>query len=214
MTCIDWFEFNTTTKPYDHVDVYQEDIPKEKLNASIDILNYILESQLFDVFIIKMYKVYFGFVMRQAMYMFPGLILTSTPDSYVMIGRPWYNHTLQFHLDQKDEKSYRVFCSPYYDAGSNARVVSISKAILAPNINDTDKRQLVGKGRLMGVASIDIKLSEFQLLFEDIVFYETGYLAIISNQGKLLNEPSKFIKQINMEGQVFQDLSINQLISD
>lgn len=41
----------------------------------------------------------------------------------------------------------------------------------------------------MGVASIDIYLNEFQKIFDDVLLYDTGYLAIVDGSGKLLNEP-------------------------
>lgn len=41
------------------------------------------------------------------------------------------------------------------------RVLTISKAILAPSPEDPTKRYLKGKGLFMGVSSVDIKLNEF-----------------------------------------------------
>lgn len=54
-----------------------------------------------------------------------------------------------------------MLSTPYYDAGTGDRIVTISKSVLAPSLEDTTKRYLKGKGRFMGVASIDIRLSEF-----------------------------------------------------
>jgi len=142
------------------------------------------------VFVTKIFKIYFGFEYRTAMYGYPGWMMSNVPNTFPMHARPWYNHTRLFHINQKDTSVFRVISTPYYDTGTNTRVVTISRAILAPSASDTDKRYLVGKGRFMGVASVDIKLKEFQELFEDITFYSTGYLAIVNTSGKLLNEPS------------------------
>lgn len=50
-------------------------------------------------------------------------------------------------------------------------------------------------------------------MFSEIRFYETGYLLIVSSEGKLLNEPEMFIEQAKIEGQGYEDLSVTQLIS-
>ncbi|EAR86724.2 cache domain protein (macronuclear) [Tetrahymena thermophila SB210] len=212
LECIDWFEFDKTTQPLNNQYVYQQMIDTNTLNGAIDILNYVLESQIFDVFVTKLYKIYFAFEYRQVMYGYPGLIMGSVPDSYRVHERGWYNNTRNNHINQPDNQVYRVISTPYYDAGSGQRVVTISKAILAPAKEDTDKRYLVGKGLFMGVASLDIKIGEFQQLFQDIVFYDTGYLVIVNIDGNLLNEPTQFIKQVGLQGKTYQNLSITQLI--
>ncbi|KAL4467777.1 hypothetical protein ABPG74_013112 [Tetrahymena malaccensis] len=210
--CIDWFEFDKTTVPQKNQYVYQQNIDTDTLNGAIDILNYVLESQIFDVFVTKLFKIYFGFEYRQAMYGYPGLIMGQVPDTYRVHERGWYNNTRSYHINQPDNQVYRVISTPYYDAGSGQRIVTISKAILAPAAEDTDKRYLVGKGLFMGVASLDIKIGEFQQLFQDIVFYDTGYLVIVNIDGNLLNEPVQFIKQVGLQGKTYQNLQITQLI--
>lgn len=55
-----------------------------------------------------------------------------------------------------------MISTPYYDGGTNQRVVTISRAILAPNKGDKARRYLTGKGQFVGVASVDIRISEFQ----------------------------------------------------
>ncbi|EAR86726.1 cache domain protein (macronuclear) [Tetrahymena thermophila SB210] len=212
LKCIDWYNFQPNTVPTVNEFVYQNVISSDTLVQAIDILNYILESQLFDVFVTKIYKIYFGFEARQQMFIYPGLLLNYIESNFTMIERPWYNVTKQYHLNQADNSTYRVISTPYYDAVSGDRVVTISKAILAPSPSDPTKRYLQGKGLFMGVANVDIKLSQFQELFQDITFYETGYLAIVSNEGQLLNEPAQFIIQIQMQGKVYESLSITQLI--
>jgi len=47
---------------------------------------------------------------------------------------------------------------------------------------------------MIGIANVDIKISEFQKLFDDIVIYDTGYLLITNIKGKLINEPALFIE--------------------
>ncbi|KAL4502245.1 hypothetical protein ABPG72_000480 [Tetrahymena utriculariae] len=212
LECIDWFEYDKTTVPLKNQYVYQQDIDTNTLNGAIDILNYVLESQIFDVFVTKLFKIYFGFEYRQVMYGYPGLMMGSVPDTYRVHERGWYNNTRNYHINQPDNQVYRVISTPYYDFGSSQRVVTISKAILAPATEDTDKRYLVGKGLFMGVASLDINIGQFQELFQDIVFYDTGYLVVVNIDGNLLNEPIQFIQQVGLQGKTFQDLQITQLI--
>ena len=64
----------------------------------MDILNYVLESLLFDVFVTKIFSIYFGFETRQATYYFPGLGLEGIPDDYAMHNAQWYANTKALHL--------------------------------------------------------------------------------------------------------------------
>lgn len=95
------------------------------------------------------------------MYGYPGLSLSDLPSNYSIHTRPWYTSTRSFHLASSDNKVYRVISAPYYDTGLKKKVITVSKSMIAPNILDTSKRYLTGKGRFIGVANVDIILSTF-----------------------------------------------------
>lgn len=113
------------------------------------------------MYITKAFQIYFGYEVRQAFYIYPALNLDGIPASFNLHTRPWYKNTRDFHLAQTGTSVYRVISTPYYDTGTNTRVVTISRAILAPNVADTEKRYMTGKGQFVGVASLDIKITEF-----------------------------------------------------
>ena len=93
------------------------------------------------------------------MYGYPGLSLADLESNYNMHSRPWYATTRSLHVAATSTKQFRIISSPYFDPGLKAQVVTVSKAMLAPNALDTSKRYLSGKGRFIGVANVDIVLA-------------------------------------------------------
>lgn len=54
---------------------------------------------MFDVFITKIFRIYFGFEYRQAMYGYPGLLMRNVPEEYRAHNRSWYSNTRENHLN-------------------------------------------------------------------------------------------------------------------
>ncbi|KAL4467779.1 hypothetical protein ABPG74_013114 [Tetrahymena malaccensis] len=215
LECMDWYQYNLTAFPQNQKDVYSGVFPTQKIIDSFDVLNYVLEEQFFDYVSTQIQNIYFGIEQQMTIALYPGLYLASL-ETYNMYERPWYKSTKALHLQANDTKVYRVLSTPYKDAFTNKFVLTVSKPILIPNEQDVKKRYEVGKGQFFGVASIDIELGNFQSLFENLNFYQTGYFMMVDFFGNPLNQPQSFINQITNNGQKQIDsdsVSINQLIS-
>ncbi|KAL4502243.1 hypothetical protein ABPG72_000478 [Tetrahymena utriculariae] len=215
LECMDWYQYDLSAVPQNVQDVYQGIFPTQKLIDSFDVLNYVLEEQFFDYVSTQIQNIYFGIEQQMTIALFPGLYL-ATLEKYNMYERPWYKNTKNLHLQANHNKVFRVLSTPYQDASTNKTVLTVSKPILIPNEQDVKKRYEVGKGQFFGVASIDIELSNFQHLFENLNFYQTGYFIMVNFFGNPLNQPKNFMNQITNNGklQIESDsVNINLLIS-
>ncbi|EAR86727.2 cache domain protein (macronuclear) [Tetrahymena thermophila SB210] len=214
LECMDWYQYDINAVPQNLKDIYQGVFPTQKIIDSFDVLNYILEEQFFDYITTQVQNIYFGIEQQMTIVMYPGLYLAGL-DKYNMYERPWYENTKNLHLQASNNKVYRVLTTPYKDAVTGNTVITVSKPILIPNEQDVQKRYEVGKGQFLGVASIDIVLSNFQHLFENLNFYQTGYFMMVDYQGNPINQPQQFMNQITNNGnqQIQGDVNINLLLS-
>ncbi len=75
-----------------------------------------------------------------------------------------------------------VWCDPYYGEGGKTIIASYSVPFY---------RQQNEKKEIQGVASVDIALNWLQAMISDISIFESGYVFMISNNGKFVAHPDK-----------------------
>lgn len=102
------------------------------------------------------------------MLMSPGADAT-LPDDYDPRQRSWYKKAMS--------QGRASFTEPYQDAGSNDMVISI----VVP----------VKRGEYKGVAGADIGLGAIAKILETVTLADTGYAALINEQGTVLFHPKQ-----------------------
>lgn len=127
---------------------------------------------------------------------YPTLLLT---DDYQPTRRPWYQVALEL-------PNTPVWGNPYSDALTKIPVISVSKALLAPD------------GEIDGVVALDVSLQEWSLIFQQhtklangarmmLVDTQTGIL-IAHSDASLINSPAdpKMLVQLEgLDGQFLDD---------
>ncbi|SHI54091.1 HD domain-containing phosphohydrolase [Lutispora thermophila] len=114
------------------------------------------------------------------------------PEDYDCRTRDWYKKAVE-------SGGRTVWTDPYQDAGESEEiVVTVARAV---------KRD----GNLVGVVGMDIKLSRFSDIINDIIYDDEGYLMLINSQGYIFSHPDKGMLMANINDD--QELKA-QLISE
>ncbi len=67
---------------------------------------------------------------------------------------------------------------PYYDIATMMKTLTISRAMIGL------------QNKFIGVASIDLLVSDLQKILQKVVFYDTGFLILVDREtGLVLNDP-------------------------
>lgn len=99
--------------------------------------------------------------------------ISKLPDDYDPRTRPWYK-------DAVKERGNYVLSDPYPDAINPEKFsITYSKAIIAKN------------GKIIGVAGLDVSLSELVRLDNSIHLPEGSFVSIFDSENKLISEPYK-----------------------
>ncbi len=99
--------------------------------------------------------------------------ISKLPDDYDPRTRPWYK-------DAVKERGNYVLSDPYPDAINPEKFsITYSKAIIAKN------------GKIIGVAGLDVGLSELVRLDNSIHLPEGSFVSIFDSENKLISEPYK-----------------------
>jgi methyl-accepting chemotaxis protein len=97
---------------------------------------------------------------------------TQLPADYDPTSRDWYKGAV--------EQNGKVFISkPYKDVGTHQMVLTLSQAVLNHN------------QQLVGVAAIDIGLSQFSKAINHLNIGENGYMSIVSQDGSYITHPDQ-----------------------
>ncbi|MGX6441628.1 methyl-accepting chemotaxis protein [Neobacillus sp. K501] len=100
------------------------------------------------------------------------------PEGYDPTGRDWYKGAV--------EKQGEVYYSnPYEDAATKELVITISRAVLDKN------------SEIVGVAAVDLNMSNFSKSINEIKIGDNGYMVIIGEDGKFITHPDA--KQIGSD---------------
>ncbi|MCQ1529453.1 HD domain-containing phosphohydrolase [Lutispora saccharofermentans] len=104
---------------------------------------------------------------------------TTMPDDYDSRKRDWYREAVQ-------NRGKAVWSDPYLDAGEvGGIVVTVARAV--------EK-----EGRLVGVVGMDIKLSRFSNIINDVKYGDEGYLMLINSKGEIFSHPDKQMLMTNI----------------
>lgn len=95
----------------------------------------------------------------------------SLPDDYDATTRPWYK-------EAKEDQGSTIWTTPYMDANTNEMIMSVAKTIKQD-------------GEAVGVLSIDINMGSLIGLVSGVQIAETGYAAILSDNGTFLAHPDQ-----------------------
>lgn len=113
------------------------------------------------------------------------------PQDYDCRNREWYQKAVQ-------NRNKTVWTDPYLDAGEiGGYVVTVARAV------EKD-------GQLVGVVGLDIKLSRFSDIVNEIIYDEKGTLMLINSEGKIFSHPDPSMLMTNIKDD--EELS-SQLIS-
>jgi sensor histidine kinase YesM len=104
-----------------------------------------------------------------------GMLFIYTPLIYETIDydprvRPWY-------IDAAVNPGEAIFTEPYEDAFGKGIIMSVAKTVFNK------------QGTLLGVASIDINLDNFQKMVMETRILKSGYAFIINSDGKFIMHP-------------------------
>jgi sensor histidine kinase YesM len=119
-----------------------------------------------------------------------GLLFIYTPLIYETIDydprvRPWY-------IDAAVNSGKAIFTEPYEDAFGKGMIMSVAKTVF-------DKR-----GTLLGVASIDITLDNFQKMVMETRILKSGYAFIINSDGKFIIHPKMGTEGFNTQADTLE----------
>ncbi|SHK49320.1 methyl-accepting chemotaxis protein [Tepidibacter formicigenes] len=96
----------------------------------------------------------------------------SDNSSYDPTSRIWYK-------DAVSNPGKVIYTEPYIDASTNKLNFTISKTVSDSN------------GKVIGVVGIDISLDEFSQKYKNITLGKTGYIFIVSSDGKVISHPDE-----------------------
>lgn len=101
------------------------------------------------------------------------------PEDYDCRTRVWYKKAVQ-------NRGKAVWSDPYLDAGEiGGMVVTVARAV-------------ENEGGLLGVVGMDIKLSRFSDIINDIRFGDEGYIMLMNSEGEIFSHPDKEILLTNV----------------
>lgn len=114
------------------------------------------------------------------------------PEDYDCRTRDWYKKALE-------NKGKIVWTDPYLDAGEiGGYVVTVAKAV--------DRED-----GIVGVVGMDIKLSRFSDIINDLIYDDNGTLMLINSQGEVFSHPDHSMLMTNIS----DDIELmEQLVSD
>lgn len=96
---------------------------------------------------------------------------STMPDDYDCRTRDWYKKAVQ-------NRGKAVWSNPYLDAGEiGGIVVTVARAVEREN-------------ELVGVVGMDIKLSRFSDIINEIRYGDEGYLMLINSEGDIFSHPN------------------------
>lgn len=117
---------------------------------------------------------------------------TTMPDDYDCRTRDWYKRAIA-------DRGKAVWTDPYRDAGESGEVVV------------TVARAVEKDGNLVGAVGMDIKLSKFSDIVNDVIYDDEGYLMLINSEGYIFSHPDPGMLMANINDD--QELR-EQLISE
>ncbi len=104
---------------------------------------------------------------------------TTMPEDYDCHTRDWYKEAVK-------NRGKAVWSDPYLDAGEvGGIVVTVARAV--------EK-----EGHLVGVVGMDIKLSRFSNIINDVKYGDEGYLMLINSKGEIFSHPDKQMLMTNI----------------
>lgn len=111
------------------------------------------------------------------------------PDEYDCRTRDWYRKAVQ-------NRGKAVWSDPYLDAGETGGiVVTVARAVERGN-------------ELVGVVGMDIKLSRFSNIINDIRYGDGGYLMLLNSEGYLFSHPNDemLLSNISSDEELAKDI--------
>ncbi len=104
---------------------------------------------------------------------------------------PWYPSDDDFYLEIRAGLGEMVYYGPYLDPIDNVLLMSIGRAVYYEN------------GTLMGIVAGDISIENLRTKILDVQVLETGYAALITQDGEILAHP-------DVDDEVYEQYALQQ----